>query len=50
MKVINIIIFVNDKSLAEIHTYNLQTANKMLINHLQEIYLLRYDQHHKQDG
>ena len=37
------------KQLAEIHTDNLQTTNKMLINHLQEIYSLRYDQHHKQD-
>ena len=36
------------KHLAEIHTDNLQTANKMLINHLQEIYLLRYGIHHKQ--
>ena len=35
-------------NLNKIHTDNLQTANKMLINHLQEIYSLRYDQYHKQ--
>ena len=41
--------FANGKSLAEIRTDNLHTANKMLINHLQEIYPLRYGMRCKQD-
>ena len=40
--------FAIDKSLAEIYTNNLHTANKMLINHLQEIYSLRYGMYCKQ--